>query len=181
LKPEVRNSRCRRQTGCTRISASIQDSQEIQTAICMFLGSRNSAALLVMLYFETGSEKFKIAAAETGCTCISASIQDSEEIPTAVYMFLRSANSIMPSGRLHLETGSNKFKIAAAKPDVPLSQLLYKVAKKFHPVFSGSENSMMLWRRIHLETGSQKFKMAAPSRMYVYFRFYTKQQRNFNC
>ena len=35
------------------------------------------------------------------------------------------------SGRLHLETGSEKFKMAATKPEVPVSQLLYKIAKKF--------------------------------------------------
>jgi hypothetical protein len=32
-------------------------------------------------YFETGNDKFKMAAAKTGCTYISASIQDSKEIP----------------------------------------------------------------------------------------------------
>jgi hypothetical protein len=35
-------------------------------------------------YFEIGSDKFKMAAAKTGRTCISASIQDSKEIPTAI-------------------------------------------------------------------------------------------------
>jgi hypothetical protein len=38
---------------------------------------------------QIGSQKFKIAAAKTGCTCISASIQDSEEILTAISMFLQ--------------------------------------------------------------------------------------------
>jgi hypothetical protein len=47
----------------------------------MILGSENSVALLVMLFLETESEKFKMAAAKTGCTCISASIQDSKKIP----------------------------------------------------------------------------------------------------
>ena len=35
------------------------------------------------------------------------------------------------SGSLHLESGSKKFKMAAAKPEVPVSQHLYKIAKKF--------------------------------------------------
>jgi hypothetical protein len=72
-----------------------------------------------------------MAAAKTGCTCFSASIQDSRETPTAICMFLGSGNSIILSGRLHFETGSEKFKMAAAKPDVPLSQLLCKIPKKF--------------------------------------------------
>jgi hypothetical protein len=37
----------------------------------------------------------------------------------------------MLSQRLHLETGSQKFKMAAAKPEVPVFQLLYKIATKF--------------------------------------------------
>ena len=33
------------------------------------------------------------------------------------------------SGMLDVETGSEKFKMAAAKPEVPVSQLLCKIAK----------------------------------------------------
>jgi hypothetical protein len=50
----------------------------------MFSGSENLTApskWLLRPYFETGNDKFKMAAAKTGCTCISASIQDSKEIP----------------------------------------------------------------------------------------------------
>jgi hypothetical protein len=65
LKPEARNSRWRRQTGCTCISASMQDSKEIPTAICIFSGLENTVALLVLLYFGTGSEKFKITATKS--------------------------------------------------------------------------------------------------------------------
>jgi hypothetical protein len=42
----------------------MQDSNEIPTAICMFLGTENTGALYVMLYLETVSEKFKMAAAK---------------------------------------------------------------------------------------------------------------------
>jgi hypothetical protein len=35
------------------------------------------------------------------------------------------------SGKLHLETGSQKFKMAAAKPAVSVSLLIYKIAEKF--------------------------------------------------
>jgi hypothetical protein len=44
-------------------------------------------------------------------------------------MFLGTANLMALSGRLHLETGSPKFKMAAVKREVPSSQLLYKIAK----------------------------------------------------
>jgi hypothetical protein len=71
-------------------------------------------ALSERLYLETGSQKFKMAAPNR-MSYISASRQDSEEIPTAICMFLRSGKSIMLSQRLHLETGSQKFKMAAAE------------------------------------------------------------------
>jgi hypothetical protein len=50
---------------------------------------------------------------QTGSTFISASIQDSKEIPIAICMFLGSENTMAISRRLHLETGSQIFKIAA--------------------------------------------------------------------
>jgi hypothetical protein len=95
---------------------------------------------LLRPYFETGNDKFKIAAVKTGCTCISASIQDSKEIPTAICMFWGSGNSMALSRRLHIGTGSEKFKMAAAKPEVPVFQFLYKIAKNFQrltPCFRG--------------------------------------------
>jgi hypothetical protein len=46
-------------------------------------------------------------------------------------VFSGSENSMATWERLHLETGSQKFKMAAAKPKVPVSQRLYKIAKKF--------------------------------------------------
>jgi hypothetical protein len=70
-------------TGCICISASIQDSKESPTVICMFSGSRNSLVLSEKIDVETGSEKFKMADAKTGCICISASVQGSKEIPNS--------------------------------------------------------------------------------------------------
>jgi hypothetical protein len=95
---------------------------------------------LLRPYFETGNDKFKMAAAKTGCTCISAYIQDSKEIPMTNLMFSGFENSMALLGRLYLETGSQIFKMALAKPEVPVSQLLYKIAKKFQrltPCFRG--------------------------------------------
>jgi hypothetical protein len=48
----------------------------------------------LMPYFETGNDKFKMAAAKTECTCISASILDSKEITMANSMFSGSGNSL---------------------------------------------------------------------------------------
>jgi hypothetical protein len=96
----------------------------------MFLVSGNSMAISRRLHLETGSQKFKMAAAKTGCTCISASIQDSKEIPTAICMFLGSGNSKLLSERLNIATGSPKFKMAPAKSEVPVFQRLYKITKK---------------------------------------------------
>jgi hypothetical protein len=74
----------------------------------MFSGSRNSMVLSNKIDVETGSEKFKMAAAKTGCTCILASIQDSKEISTANPMFSGSEYLMALSGRLH-----QIFKMAA--------------------------------------------------------------------
>jgi hypothetical protein len=46
-------------------------------------------------------------------------------------MFLGSRNSMALSGRLDVETGNEKFKMVAALSDVPVSQLLHKVAENF--------------------------------------------------
>jgi hypothetical protein len=61
----------------------------------------------------------------------SSSIQDGKEIPTANFMFSGSRNSITLSGWIDVVTESQKFKKAAAKSDVLVSQLIYKMAKKF--------------------------------------------------
>jgi hypothetical protein len=67
---------------------------------------------------------------------ISHLYEDSKEISTAICIFMGSGNSMALSRTLYLETGSPKFNMAAVKPEVPLSQLLYKIAKKFQPLFA---------------------------------------------
>jgi hypothetical protein len=54
-----------------------------------------------------------MAAANTGSTCISASIQDSKEISNANPVFSGSRNSMTLLRRLYLETRNQKFKMAA--------------------------------------------------------------------
>jgi hypothetical protein len=82
---------------------------------------------------------------QTGSTCVSASIQDSKKISEANPMFSGSGNSMVLLIMLYLETGSEKFKMAAAKLELHISQLRYKIAKKFI-VFSGSGDSMTPWK-----------------------------------
>jgi hypothetical protein len=106
------------------------------------------------LDLETGSQKFNMAAAKTGSTCISASMQDSKEIPTAIYMFLGSENSKLLSERLNIETGNQKFKMAAAKPELPVSKLLCKIAKKFERLSACFWGRASQWR--YLEDSNSK-------------------------
>jgi hypothetical protein len=53
-------------------------------------------------------------------------------------MFSGSGNSMALLVLLYLETGSQICKMAAAKPEVPLSQLLQKIGKKFQQLFACS-------------------------------------------
>jgi hypothetical protein len=46
-------------------------------------------------------------------------------------MFSGSGNSMALFVMLYLETGSENFKMVAAKPEVSVSQLLLKIGKKF--------------------------------------------------
>src|SRR5664279_4735059 len=61
---------------------------------------------------------------QTGSTYISASIADSNETPTATPMFSGARNSMVITPILPDVTGSRKFKMAAVKPEVLISQLL---------------------------------------------------------
>jgi hypothetical protein len=49
----------------------------------------------------------------------------------AVCMFPGSRNSMALLIVLHLRTRSENNKMAATKPEVPVSQLIYKIDKKF--------------------------------------------------
>ena len=68
------------------------------------------------------------------------------------------------SGRLDVETGNDKFKMAAVKPEVYLYLSFYtrqQINSNGYPMFSGSGNLMALSERLRLEAGSGKFKMVA--------------------
>jgi hypothetical protein len=102
----------------------------------MFSGSVNSIVLSKKIDVETGSEKIKMTDAKTVYTCNSTSMQGSKEVPTAICRCSGSDNLEALLVMHYLLTGSEKFKMAAAKLEVHVSQLLYKIAKKFI-VFSG--------------------------------------------
>jgi hypothetical protein len=68
------------------------------------------------------------------------------------------------SERLHLETGGPKFKMAAVKPEEPLSQLLHKIAKKFQPLYMHVpgvrelNNAVGISEKLHFDS-SQKYEI----------------------
>jgi hypothetical protein len=79
-------------------------------------------------------------------------------------MFLKLMKSIMLSGRLHLETGIQKFKIAAAKTgSICISASIQgsKEVPEAYSMFPRSGNLMALSGRLHADTRSKKFKMVA--------------------
>jgi hypothetical protein len=68
---------------------------------------------------------------QTGTTHISACVLDRNEIPTAITMFSGSSNSMELVGILSDKTGSGKSKMAAAKPELHISQPLDEIETKF--------------------------------------------------
>ena len=98
-------------------------------------------------------------------------MQDSKEIQKATRMYLGSGNFMSLSPSLHLETGSEKFKMAAAKPEVPVSQLLYKIAKKFErlpPCFRGRETQWRYREVSILKPEVRNSRWRLPNRKYLY-------------
>ena len=75
--------------------------------------------------------EIQVVGRQTGRTYISASILDSNAVPKATSTFLGSSNSIALWRILSDVTGSRKFKMAAAKPEVLISQLLNQIATPF--------------------------------------------------
>jgi hypothetical protein len=132
-KSDMQDGGC--QSGSTFISASVEDRKEIPSVIYMVLGVEKLNSAIKKIDVETGSEKFKMADAKTGYTCNSTSMLGSKEIPTVICRFSGSDNLEALFVMHYLETGSENFKMAAAKPEVHVSELRYKIAKKVHRVF----------------------------------------------
>ena len=100
----------------------------------MFLESSYSINIVTLLYDQTGgNQKWKNqdGGLETSKNIISACTQDSDEIPTALRMFLESSYPINLVAMVYEHTGGNrvgKTKMAAPKLQIRLSQLVHKVA-----------------------------------------------------
>jgi hypothetical protein len=125
---------------------------------------------------ETGIEEFHKAAAKTGSTCISTSMEDSKEIPTAICMFWGSGNTMALSGRLQPRTGYQKFKMAATKPEVPVYQLVCKIAKNFQRLsacFWGRGTQWRYWLCSILvpELRNSRWRLPKP---YLYLSFWDR-------
>jgi hypothetical protein len=72
------------------------------------------------------------------------------------------------------ETINSRWRLP--KPDVPVSQLLYKIAKKFQLLsacFGGRKLNGAIGE-LHLETGSPEFKIAAVISEVLNLIFYTR-------
>src|SRR5258706_430169 len=68
---------------------------------------------------------------QTGNTCNSACTQHRNKIPTAIPMFSGYSNPVQLSRMLSELTGSGKFKMAATKPEIPVTQLVHNIETKF--------------------------------------------------
>jgi hypothetical protein len=97
------------------ISASRLARIKIPTATPMFLGSNFSMVPSVILPEETGCQKTKMAAAETGSIYNSASRLDRNAILAATPMFSGSSNSMGLLRTLPDTSGSRKSKMAATE------------------------------------------------------------------
>jgi len=64
-------------------------------------------------------------------TYFSASTHDSNVIPTATLIFMRSSNSVELVPILPDVNGSRKSKMAAAKPEVHVSQIVNMIESKY--------------------------------------------------
>ena len=94
----------------------------------MFLGSNFSMVPSVILPEETGCQKTKMAAAETGSTYNSASRLDRNAISTATSMFSGYSNPNLMIRILSDTRGTGQSNMAAAKPEVLFTvwKLIYK-------------------------------------------------------
>jgi hypothetical protein len=99
----------------------------------------------------------------------------------AIPMFSGSRNSLALSGRLDVEIGREKFKIAATKPDVPVSQFPYKTANKFHIFLMMSEKMerFLAYSEHVLRRSTPKFKMVESQTGSTYVFLQTKGSNKF--
>jgi hypothetical protein len=123
------------------------------------LGSKKSVALLAMLFLGTGSEKFKMAVAKIGSTFISASIQDSKEIPEDSLCFQRRGTQwrYWLCTILKPEVRNSRWRLETRITCILTSMQDSKEVPTAVCIFLVLSMSMTLSGRLHLETGSEKF------------------------
>ena len=103
---------------------------------------------------------------------ISAYMTHRNAIPKATPIFLESGNSTAPMGIQSDVTGSQKSKMAAIKQEVPIYQLLYKMATPFQrltPIFGVQEfncaiimNTARRNRKLEIQVGNNTGGSGSP-------------------
>jgi hypothetical protein len=130
----------------------------------MFLGSNFSMVPSVILPEETGCQKTKMAAAETGSTYNSASRLDRNAILAATPMFSGSSNSMGLLRTLPDTSGSRKSKMAATETGSTYnsaSRLDRNAISTATSMFSGYSNPNLMIRILSDTRGTGQSKMAA--------------------
>jgi len=127
--------------GIMYISTCTHDSNEITTATPTFLRSSNSVELVSILPNVNGSRKSKIAAVkpEVHVTQLEDMIESKFQRYLR-WMSSRMANSMALRRMLSDVSGSRKSKMAAAKPEMQVSQLVDMAESEFKkhiPCFRG--------------------------------------------
>ena len=146
------------------ISASRLARIKIPTATPMLLGSNFSMVPSVILPEETGCQKTKMAAAETGSTYNSASRLDRNAILAATPMFSGSSNSMGLLRTLPDTSGSRKSKMAATETGSTYnsaSRLDRNAVSTATPMFSGPSNPNLMIRILSDTRGTGQSNMAA--------------------
>ena len=141
----------------------MQDSCIISTVLPIFSWSRNSMMLLSILCGASGSPKSKMAVLKEEILYFSICMQHSCKIPTAKLMFSRLTNSMKIFSILCDAGGSQKFKMAAHKPEMLISRTVFHYWKipKATPILPRSLDSKKLFIILCDVSGSRKSKMAA--------------------
>jgi hypothetical protein len=122
-------------------------------------------------HIGTGSQIFKMAAVKSEVLLPQLHYKIAIKFPEANPMLLVLRNLMALLGRLHTETGSEKFMIVTVKTGctfIAASVQDIKVA-----CFLGSGKSVALFEKLRLQTGSEEFKTAEPNRKYLCLRVFT--------
>src|SRR5664279_1534593 len=90
--------------------------------------------------YQQPTSKIQDGGRQTKRIDISGYRLDSDAISMAISMFSGSSKSMVQRGKMSEVSRRRKFKMAASKPEVVISKLLYKMATRFQrltPCFMG--------------------------------------------